>query len=542
MPAKAFKIACLTCAAALIPLFGARIAWAEPAATALPTGFSSSGASIGAPAIDNHMTINQHAARAVIDWQNFDIGRDARVEFKQPTASSIAVNRVNNGNDPTQIFGQLKANGRIVILDTNGVFFGNTAKVDVGGLIASTGKLENASAFLDSGLLTLGETNAAQADASVTNAGQITAAEGGLIALVAPAVRNSGIIQAHLGNVTLASGRAATVDFNGDGLIHIAITEALDKTFSGSRISNSGAITADGGRVYMTARAGANLVSSAINNTGIISAQHVSQRDGKIILDRNGQTAEMQNAVYAGTGAEIQAVIDKLAAHGTRDLYLASGIYHQSLTLPAGLRLRGGQFDDAKIAGNGSTAPALHITGNDVTVEGLTVQNANGTGLYAYAVQGLQILRNVFVQSGQTAIALVSSAADIVNSTFIYSGDAGPITLQDSRPVSIRENVFSGQGYFAVKSNSAQGVFVTATQALAGYTHELLVTSGGSTINDSRLRTSTAPPAAPQKDAEIIIIASEAGAGMNAAQLAAIAPAAGGDSAASCPAEDSACR
>lgn len=541
MPAKAFKIACLTCAAALIPLLGARIAWAEPAATTLPTGFASSGASIGIPAADNHMTINQHGTRAVIDWQSFDIGRDATVEFKQPTTSSIAVNRVNNGNDPTQIYGQLKANGRIVILDTNGVFFGSTAKVDVGGLIASTGQIENAAAFLDGGALTLSNTNAAAADAAVTNAGQITAAEGGLVALVAPAVRNSGIIQAHLGNVTLASGRTATVDFNGDGLIQIAVTEALDKTFSGSRISNSGTIAADGGRVYMTARAGANLVSSAINNTGVISAQHVSQRDGKIILDRNGQTAEMTNAVYAGTDADIQTVIDDLAARGTQNLYLASGTYHQSLTLPTGLRLRGGQFDDAKIAGDGSAAPALSIASNDVTVEGLTIQSASSTGIYAYAVQGLQVLRNFFVQTGQTAIALTDSAADIINNTFVYNGDEGPITLQGSRPITIRENIFGGQGYFAVKTNSAQGVFVTATQALANYTYELLVTSGGSAINDSRLRTTPAQPAAPQKDVEIIIITPDNSAGMNAAQLAALSPAAGGDDAA-CSADDKACR
>ena len=540
MPAKTLKIACIACAAALLPLPSARIALAEPAATALPSGLSAApGQATVSTGAGNHMDIYQHQNRVVIDWQNFDIGRDASVEFHQPTISSIAVNRVTGGSDPTQIYGQLKANGRVVILDTNGVFFGSTAKVDVGGLIASTGKIADQSAFMNGGALGLSETNAARADATVSNAGLITAAEGGLIALVAPAVRNSGVIQAHLGQVILASGRAATVDFAGDGLIQIAVTEGINQGFTGSKISNSGTISADGGHVYMTARAGAQLVDSAINNTGVISAQRASMQDGKIILSNRAQTHEMQNAVYVGTDADIQAVISGMATSGTQNLYLAAGSYHQSLTLHAGMKLRGDQFGTATLYGDGTAAPALHVTGNDVTVEGLSIHTANGSGLYASAVQGLQILRNAFVQTGHAAIELVDTTADLINNLFNYSGDAGPVLLQNSRPVNIRESLFRGTGLYAVKTNSAAGVTISDTYMLENYGRELLISASGTAINDSRLRTQTAQPAAPQKDAEIIIITSETG--MNAAQLAAISPAAGGDDN-GCGSEDGNCR
>ncbi len=546
MPAKALKIACIACSAALLPLTAARIALAEPAAAALPTGFSVAQGSVSAPDIaGGTMTLTQTGSRAIIDWQSFNIGRDATVEFKQDTSRSITVNRVGGGSDPTQIYGQLKANGRVVILDTNGVFFGSTAKVDVGGLLASTGQIVDAAAFQNGGALTLTQMDAARADAAIDNAGQITAAEGGLVALVAPAVRNSGIISAHLGQVTLASGRAATVDFTGDGLIQIAVTQGLNQSLNGSQISNSGSIHADGGQIYMTARAGAGLISRAINNTGVVSAQRASQQDGKIVLSIETerqiptppQTHTMQNAVYAGTNADIQAVIDTLAATGTHNLYLAGGTYHQTLTLHTGIKLRGDQISSATIYGDGTAAPALRIAGNDVTVEGLTINTQNGTGLYASAVEGLQILRNTFVQYGQTAVELVDSAANLVNNLFNYSGDAGAIHLQNSRPVNIQDSLFSGSGVYAVKTNSASGIAISGTMMMPVGMRELLVSQSGKPIDDNRLRTQTSQPAAPQKDVDnIIVISTDAGVS-TAAQLAAIAPASGG----ACDAGDKAC-
>src|SRR5499427_10547493 len=86
--------------------------------------------------------VTQGTDRAAINWQNFDIGSDESVRFAQPSASSIALNRVL-GQNPTEIFGSLTANGQIFILNPNGVLFGKGAQVDVAGLVASTLNLSN---------------------------------------------------------------------------------------------------------------------------------------------------------------------------------------------------------------------------------------------------------------------------------------------------------------------------------------------------------------------------------------------------------------
>jgi filamentous hemagglutinin family protein len=82
-------------------------------------------------------TIVQSTNRLSINWQSFGIAADETVQFKQPSASAIALNRVI-GNDPSQIFGRLNANGRVYLINPNGILFGAGAQVNVGGLVAST--------------------------------------------------------------------------------------------------------------------------------------------------------------------------------------------------------------------------------------------------------------------------------------------------------------------------------------------------------------------------------------------------------------------
>ncbi|MCK4944657.1 MAG: filamentous hemagglutinin N-terminal domain-containing protein, partial [Alphaproteobacteria bacterium] len=70
----------------------------------------------------NNLIINQKTQRVVIDWESFNIGTQASTEFKQPKSNSLAVNRVTGSSvDPTQILGTLSSNGRVMILDSNGV-------------------------------------------------------------------------------------------------------------------------------------------------------------------------------------------------------------------------------------------------------------------------------------------------------------------------------------------------------------------------------------------------------------------------------------
>jgi filamentous hemagglutinin family protein len=87
-------------------------------------------------------TINQASQRMAIDWTKLSTAANESLVFKQPGASSIALNRVT-GADPSQLLGSLSANGQVFVLNPNGVMFGATSQVNVGGLVASTLGLSN---------------------------------------------------------------------------------------------------------------------------------------------------------------------------------------------------------------------------------------------------------------------------------------------------------------------------------------------------------------------------------------------------------------
>ncbi len=116
---------------------------AEPASQALP---ASPAVAVGAATVGvtgSAMLVEQTTDRAVINWQSFSVGRDASVEFRQPSSSSATLNRVL-GSDPSAIFGALRSNGTVILVNPNGVLFGASSRVDVGSLVASTHAITDA--------------------------------------------------------------------------------------------------------------------------------------------------------------------------------------------------------------------------------------------------------------------------------------------------------------------------------------------------------------------------------------------------------------
>ena len=81
--------------------------------------------------------IAQTTEKAIVDWKNFNIAADELVKFVQPNAGSIALNRVVGG-DPSVIMGRLLANGRVFLINPNGILFGSSAVVNTAGLLATT--------------------------------------------------------------------------------------------------------------------------------------------------------------------------------------------------------------------------------------------------------------------------------------------------------------------------------------------------------------------------------------------------------------------
>ncbi|HEY7884855.1 MAG TPA: filamentous hemagglutinin N-terminal domain-containing protein, partial [Cellvibrionaceae bacterium] len=220
----------------------------------------------------NTTDINQHSDNVTITWDTFDIDADEIVNFIQPGSDSLALNRIFSA-DGTQIQGQLNANGRVFLIDANGVLFGQSAQVNVGSLVASS---LDVTATDGNSFTFSGNNNGA----GVANYGSITAADGGAVALLGGRVSNHGVIQAKLGNVALAAGNKVTLDFAGDGLLNVQVDEAALNALA----ENHGLIKADGGQVLMTAHASDALLQTVVNNTGVIEARGLTERDGKILL------------------------------------------------------------------------------------------------------------------------------------------------------------------------------------------------------------------------------------------------------------------
>ncbi|PFH19513.1 two-partner secretion domain-containing protein [Burkholderia sp. JKS000303] len=275
-------------------------------AFALPTGenITAGKADIIRENDGKSMLVNQHTDKLITNWNDFNIAGNERVSFHQPGTTSIALNRVV-GNNGSQIQGQLDANGKVFLVNPNGVLFGSGAQINVGGLVASTQNIADAD-FLAGNYHFSGNSTA-----SIVNDGHITAADGGSVALLGARVSNNGVIQAKMGRIALSAGNAFKVNFDGNDLLSLQVEGgAVD-----AQANNGGLLKADGGEVLMTARAAGNLLDAVVNNTGKIEALGLSSRGGKITLD--GSTVEVAGKLDA-SAAEAGAPIGSVTTRGER--------------------------------------------------------------------------------------------------------------------------------------------------------------------------------------------------------------------------------
>ncbi len=154
------------------------------------------------------------------------------------------------------------------------MLFGKDAQINVGGLLASTLNPDDAS---------IGSTRSnfsGSSTAGVVNLGQINTTQGGYVALLGHSVSNQGSISAPGGTVALGAGSAVSLNFAGSKLLGLEVTSNQVNALA----ENGGLIQADGGQVLLSAGARESLLASVVNNTGVIQARTVQEKDGKIIL------------------------------------------------------------------------------------------------------------------------------------------------------------------------------------------------------------------------------------------------------------------
>ncbi len=271
-----------------------------PAGGQITAGTGSIGAS------GTRMTVNQSSQQMIANWSSFNIGTDASVQFFQPNVSATALNHISDQN-PTQILGSLSANGKVFLLNQSGIIFGKNARVDVGGLVASSLDM------LDSDFLAARyKFNNSGHAGEIFNQGSINVFQGGVVALIGPKVTNEGAINANGGSVAMGAGNQVSLDLKGDGLITFTVDEGAVDALA----ENKGLVKADGGLVVMTARAADVLTQSAVNNSGIVQARSMEQKDGRILLDAVGGMTTVSGTLDAsstdGKGGQVVATGDRV--------------------------------------------------------------------------------------------------------------------------------------------------------------------------------------------------------------------------------------
>ena len=287
---------------------GALLAMAASPALANPSSAAVTTGTASIAHTSNSTTIKQTSEDVVINWSSFNVGAGQTTEFVQPNAQAIAVNRIG-GNSASQILGTLDANGRVVLINGNGMVFGKGAQVNVGSLIATS------TDGSDSDVLSGKFTQAGNQNASIGNQGRITAAQGGLVALVAPSVSNAGTVNAKFGTVAVGAANKFTVDFTGDGLVSFATQGDVNGT---ARAVNTGSLV--GANVSLTAHAAEGVATGIVTMRGIVTAQTAKNVGGTILLDAgDGSLISSGTLNAAGTtgGGNIETSAAKVSVTGT---------------------------------------------------------------------------------------------------------------------------------------------------------------------------------------------------------------------------------
>lgn len=287
----------------------------------------------------NLMQINQTAAKTTIHWNSFDIGQGYTVRFNQPSSSAEAMNYIGGAN-PSVIQGTLSANGKVYLVNSNGILFDGTAQVNVNTLIASS--LDISQSTFDNGITSnlVGKTDPTMVATMVLNtAGQVInygtirsvkvdgstgqvatdpatgkpVEEGGAIMLFAPQVENHGLITANNGQVILAAGGTVYLqlyndptvansnpnDFSMRGFL-VKVTAAPEGSLNLSQLIAAQKLNSAanlGGEIH-TDRGNTTLTGLVVNQSGLVSANTATTVNGSIWLKAENYDASSRQTTY----------------------------------------------------------------------------------------------------------------------------------------------------------------------------------------------------------------------------------------------------
>ena len=384
---------------------------APPAPTTLPAGATVVGGQVVITQNGAAMNIQQSTARGAIDWQTFNLGAKASVNFAQPSASAVTLNRVLDAQ-PSQIFGRITANGQVFLSNPNGVYFSPSASVDVGGLVATTHNMSSADFMAGMNTFSRGG-----AMGSVINEGSLHATLGGYIALLAPEVRNYGLIMARAGTVALASGEQIKLQFgDSNTLAGVLVTPSAIAAL----VENRQAVLAPGGTIIMSAQAANRLMGGVINNSGALEANGLTNDGGRIMLTASDQ-------INAGGTISANAAAGSAGRGGTVTLIADLANPASRTDVSGSFSARGG---DGGGDGGFIETSASHLTIRDATR--VDARAAHGkSGRWLLDPDGFTIAASGGDISGATLSSNLATA-DVAIASTNGGGSDGNVTVNDA--------------------------------------------------------------------------------------------------------------
>ena len=429
---------------------------APPAANALPTGGQVVAGQASVAQSGSAMTVTQGSDKAILNWQTFDIGSQASVRFIQPSTNAVALNRVLSG-EASQIYGKLGANGHVFLVNPAGVVFGAGSKIDVGGLVASTMDITNED-FL-AGRLDFRRNGAT---GGISNHGEITAGDGGLVALLASTVKNEGVLSARLGTVALAAGDRVTLPAGANGHLQLAVEPSTVRTL----VENRQMILADGGQVLMTSRAADALSAGVVANSGTIRAQTLQEHEGRILLLADMAHGEVRHgglldasAPNGGDGGFVETSAATVSLEGQRKVTTLAPLGKTGTWLidpndytiaASGGNITGAQLSSDLALSNVTIATASQGTsgGNgDIFVNAPVTWSANTT-------LSLQAQRYIEINADITATG--NTAGLVLGTQYDYRlGHGARITLSGAAPTLKIGNPGSEYNYTVINTLAA---------------------------------------------------------------------------------------
>ncbi|MCP5550426.1 MAG: filamentous hemagglutinin N-terminal domain-containing protein [Akkermansiaceae bacterium] len=352
---------------------------------------------------NGRLTIRQTTDKAIINWGDFSIGKGELTEFIQPGANSAVLNRVITGN-PSALDGALKANGKVILINPNGIIVGRSGTIDVGGLVLSTLDVADEDFIAGRDLIFKGETSA-----GVVNYGRINAV-GGDVFLFGHTVANHGTISAPDGTVGLGAGSEIllTAEPNRDG--ERVFVRAGRGQRAATGVENTGTIEA----AAIELKAHGNLYAMAINNSGALRATGANRNGGKVFLRAPGgavsNTGTIQATVPGSRGGRILVESETFDLGGSLETDPEGSIdlLTQKLNLLPGAKIGGLELADVLVEMNDANST---LNADPRFREG-TGHPASGTGT-SIGPKG-EIVRGGRLADGPAPIASTTKGGRVV--------------------------------------------------------------------------------------------------------------------------------